>query len=166
MSAYLGCAQRTPDSLLLAQSTPITRYNDSLLIYTTYRTQITELDSLKLTDLARWHEREMHDDSITACAKNRLRAYNGTSYQPTTEHNREAIGVAYAYPAPARIMSDAYFIPDRQTYRFSIIDEQTRFATDSCGRRIPYITRTFFNEGRMMHQERLNPITYAILARN
>jgi hypothetical protein len=144
--------------------TAIDRYNDSLLIYNTYKHQIEDLKQLKPVEFAHWYEREVNDDTLTVCAIVRLSRYNKQHYDPIKEYNREGVGYAVAYPAPGILIHIGAFVSQQHQYRYSIIDEQTHFMCDSAGKTvIPYITRTYYDKGRVLSIEKLNPITYEII---
>lgn len=137
----------------------IERYNDSLLIYNVYRTQIDFLKQITSINQQSWYDRSAHDDSIIACALIRLKAYNHVTYEPDSEFNREGLGVAFHYPAPSLLEHSGQFVQKILVFRFSILDSQTHFMTDSSGRKIPYNTRYYYDHGRVIAEERLNPVT-------
>lgn len=139
------------------------RFNDSLLLYETYQSQIPMLQSLKETERQQWYTREVSDDSITVCARIRLQKFNKQPFYPSKTYDRKGLGVAYAYPKPVLhdipvkaveqdmpVAKSAFAVYDRQT-RF-IIDEQTNHKT-------PYIQRMIYVNGRLNRIEKLNPLT-------
>lgn len=145
---------------VIAHYTPIERYNDSLLIYNTYLSQIEMLKSLKSTDYYKWFEREMLDDSLTACAFLRLKQFNKVDYAPILTHEREGLGQAKQFPPPSQINHAGAFVTSRYHYRYSITDKQTYFISDSLGRtKIPYIIRYYYDKGRILYVEKLNPVS-------
>lgn len=140
--------------------TAIERYNDSLLIYNVYKTQIEFLQQITSINQQSWYDRSAHDDSIIACALIRLKAYNQVTYEPDSEFNREGLGVAFHYPAPSLIEHSGQFVQKVLTFRYSILDTQTHFMSDSLNRKIPYNTRYYYDKGRVIAEERVNPITF------
>lgn len=145
---------------VIAHHTAIERYNDSLLIYNTYLSQIEMLKSLKPTEYQKWFEREMHDDSVTACPFLRLKQLNKVEYAPNETFEREGLGEALQFPAPSRIDHAGAFVTSKYQYRYSITDTQTHFICDSTGMtQTPYIIRYYYDRGRILFVEKLNPIT-------
>ena len=138
---------------------PTDRYNDSLLIYNVYKTQITFIQQVTSINLQSWYDRSAHDDSIVACALIRLKAYNNETYQPDSEFNREGFGAAFHYPSPSLLEHSGQFVQKILTFRFSILDSQTHFMSDSSNRKVPYNTRYYYDHGRVIAEERINPIT-------
>ncbi|MFN8323321.1 MAG: hypothetical protein U0T74_11740 [Chitinophagales bacterium] len=139
------------------------RYNDSLLIYETYQSQIPVLQSLQETQRQEWYTRELRDDSLTACAKIRLQKFNKQRYYPCRSFDRKGLGVAYAYPKPVlheyQTTSDfaAMSVPKNT---FAITDRQTRFITDQqTNTKTPYIQRMIYENGRLTRIEKLHPLT-------
>lgn len=146
--------------IVIAHYSSVEQYNDSLLIYNTYLSQIEMLKSLKQTDYYKWFEREMHDDSLTACAFLRLKQLNKVEYAPIKTFEREGLGQARQFPAPSRINHAGVFVTSRYHYRYSITDKQTYFLCDSAGMtKAPYIIKYYYDRGRVLFIEKLNPIT-------
>jgi hypothetical protein len=136
------------------------RYNDSLLIYNVYKTQIEMIQRITSINQQSWYDRSAHDDSIIACALIRLKTYNKEAYQPDKDFNREGLGVALHYPAPSLLEHSGQFVQKVLTFRYSILDTQTHFMSDSSGRKIPYNIRYYYDHGRIIAEERINPITF------
>jgi len=135
-------------------------YNDSLLIYNIYKTQIQTLRDAKETDRNAWYRREAMDDSTTACAFLRLQQYNKERYLPIDELNKEGMGVAYMYPVPSVISYPGQFVSTTPTFRYATLDMQTHFITDSTGKtRIPYVIKYYYDKQRLLFKDTLNPIT-------
>ncbi len=139
------------------------RYNDSLLIYNTYRTQIETLKKLKETDLQKWYDLDAANDRIVACAKLRLKKYNRQNYEPSLVVERKGIGMAYAYPKPHSTIETSvenFTKTVAAKYHFAVYDRQTRFCCDKIGGlHIPYILKYVYEEGRLLFMEKLNPVT-------
>lgn len=144
----------------------VQRFNDSLLIYNSYQGQVKLLTALKETDRPMWYSREAYIDSLTACAKLRLKKYNKLSYEPTGLFERPGFGIALQYPCPSTIRHqtpEAYIKSGTPTNRYIVYDKQTHFLTGSDGKAIPYIKRLIFDKGRLLYIEKLNPVTLELL---
>ncbi len=140
------------------------RHNDSVLIYNSYKSTLDYLKNMKQTDIQKWHAMEAEADRITACAKLRLKKYNGTAYKPVKVFERSGYGEAQTYPMPSTITMatpDAFCKETSTKFRYVVYDKQTRFLSlkGSCVK-IPYILKMVFNKGRMIFSEMLNPLTY------
>jgi hypothetical protein len=139
------------------------RYNDSLLIYNTYRSQINTLKTMKESDQQAWYDREANDDSLTVCAKLRLGNYNHSTYEPSETWEREGLGSAYGYPAPSTVeheTAQAFGKSTEPKPRYVVYDKQTHFLfTNKLTTIIPYIKKFIFDKGRLLYVEKLNPVT-------
>lgn len=141
------------------------RRNDSLLIYNSYQAQLKMLTSINENDLQAYYDYEAHIDSLTACAKLRLKKYNKQSYEPAGQFDRQGMGIAFIYPNPLSIETKpveafAKSEPARiQAGTYIIYDKQTRFITDKDGQSIPYINRMVYERGRLITTEKINPVT-------
>lgn len=142
----------------------VQRYNDSLLIYNTYQSQAQMLKSMKETDRQAWYKREAYADSLTACAKMRLKRYNHESYKPNDVFESQGFGISYLYPRPSTIdyeTAPAFAKASAPNYRFIVYDKQTHFQiTENLGKVIPYIKKLIFDKGRLLYIEKLNPVTF------
>lgn len=140
------------------------RYNDSLLIYNTYHSEVESLKKLKDTERAKWYALHDGNDSKTACAKIRLKTYNKEDYKPYIVFERKGYGEAYSYPKPSNKEHNtpsAFTKSDEPQYRFVVYDKQTRFISlKNCAVKIPYILKLVFDKGRLLFTEKLNPVTY------
>lgn len=139
------------------------RYNDSVLIYSTYQPAIEFLKKMKETDRQKWYTMEAEMDRLTACAKLRLKKYNGTDYGPLKVFDRSGFGVAPSYPKPGVTNYEtpgAFAKVFDPKYHYVVYDKQTRFlcVAGSC-LKIPYILKMVFDKGRMIFSEMLNPVT-------
>lgn len=139
------------------------RYNDSLLIYNTYHSQIEQLKKLKETDLQTWYQMDATNERVTTCAKLRLKKHNKQSYEPVTVFERKGMGVAYAYPKPG---AESYSAPAAfaksadPKYHFVVYDLQTHFLKDKVRKiSIPYVLKLVFDQGRLLFSYKLNPVT-------
>lgn len=140
------------------------RHNDSVLIYNTYKPAIEFLQKMKDTDRQKWYAMEAEMDRITACAKIRLKKYNGVAYEPVKVVDRTGFGMAVGYPNPG---AKEYEAPAAFTksadpkYHYVVYDKQTRFfcIKGSCIK-VPYILKMVFDKGRMVFSEMLNPVTF------
>ena len=139
------------------------RYNDSLLVYNTYQSQIELLKTVKETERERWYQQDATTDRLTACAKVRLKKYNHQDYKPVTTFERVGMGVAYAYPKPGNAVHttpEAFSKGSLPKYHFVVYDKQTRFFSEkNCALRIPYILKMVFDKGRLLFMDKLNPVT-------
>lgn len=139
------------------------RYNDSLLIYNTYRTQIETLKKLKETDLQKWYDLDATNDRIVACAKLRLKKHNHQNYEPSLVVERKGIGMAYAYPKPQgtnETSLENFTKTVAAKYHFVVYDKQTHFCCSKLGGlHIPYILKYVYDQGRLLFMEKLNPVT-------
>ena len=144
------------------------RYNDSLLIYNTYHSQIETLKKLKETDLQKWYDLDAANDRIITCAKLRLKKYNHQSYEPVMVFERKGMGMAYAYPKPhstEHSTADAFAKVSTLKYHYVVYDKQTRFCCDKLGSlHIPYILKYVYDQGRLLFMEKLNPVTMERIA--
>lgn len=145
--------------------TGVQRFNDSLLIYNSYQAQFKLLTQLKEADLNQWYAYESYVDSLTACAKLRLKRYNKASYEPVSMYERPGMGIAFQYPCPLAIKREAPQPPQvkketEPNNRYMVYDKQTHFVTDKNGKAIPYIQRLVYDKGRLMEIDSLNPVTY------
>ena len=125
---------------------------DSLLIYQTYNDEIAFLDSAaNHADLQLWLERSDRDDSLTNCAKLRLKKWNHVAYESIDEKDLEGYGTAYLFPTPS----------ESQKARYSITDRQIKFTTRKDGKtQTPYVERIYFSEqGEVLSIVRLDPTT-------
>ncbi|MFN8323745.1 MAG: hypothetical protein U0T74_13870 [Chitinophagales bacterium] len=140
------------------------RYNDSLLIYNTYKSEIEILKTAKETDRSRWYQLDANNDQLTACAKLRLKKFNHQEYEPASYFERSDYGVARYYPKPGCKEHDtpqAFSFPSVPKFHFVVYDKQTRFLdVKNCAQRIPYILRLVYDKGRLLLTEKLNPITF------
>lgn len=144
------------------------RYNDSVLIYSTYQPAIEFLKKMKETDRQKWYTMEAEMDRLTACAKLRLKKYNGTDYSPVKVFDRSGYGVASSYPKPGVVTHEtpgAFTKAFDPKYHYVVYDKQTRFlcVAGSC-LKVPYILKMVFDKGRMIFSEMLNPVTYEKLS--
>jgi hypothetical protein len=132
--------------------TSVAARQDSLLIYQTYKDEIAFMESAANDkDALRWYARSGQDDSITNCAKLRLKKWNHETYKPAVARDREGYGTAYSYPEPGG--------PKRSAY--SITDTQIKFMTRKDGKtETPYVQRTYFSgQGEVIKVERIDPLT-------
>lgn len=140
------------------------RYNDSLLIYNTYRSSIEVLKTLKETERQRWYESDAANDRLTTCAKLRLKKFNHQNYEPVTIFERVGMGVAHVYPRPGSTehkAPDAFAKSSVPKYHFVVYDKQTHFLSkENCQLRIPYILKLVFDQGRLLFTDKLNPVTF------
>ncbi|HRG88253.1 MAG TPA: hypothetical protein PLW44_04475 [Chitinophagales bacterium] len=136
------------------------RHNDSLLIYNSYQAQLKVLLSVKETDAQLYYKYEAYVDSLTACAKMRLKNYNGEPYEPVDQYERPGLGIAHKYPCPGGtiIHEEPVLTEVIQQGRFVVYDKQTRFITQE-GQSIPYVNRMVYEKGRLVATEKLNPVT-------
>jgi hypothetical protein len=124
---------------------------DSLFIYQIYRDEIAFLDSAaQNSNPQSWYQRSDLDDSLTNCAKLRLKKWNHTTYEAIDEKDLEGYGTAYLFPSPGE-----------QKARYSIIDRQIKFTTRKDGKtETPYVERIYFsNQGEVLNVVRLDPVT-------
>lgn len=139
------------------------RYNDSVLIYTTYHSQIETLRKLKETDRQKWYDLDALSDKITTCAKLRLKKFNHEDYEPIMVFERPGMGTAYAFPKPgSTIYVESETFPKTETpkYHFVVYDKQTHFLKEgNCFMSIPYILKLVFDKGRLLFTDKLNPVT-------
>jgi hypothetical protein len=137
------------------------RYNDSLRVYNTYKSEIALIKSIKPGEYQRWFDRQAMDDSLAACAKRRLQVYNKHTYEPVETFEREGLGEAASYPAPSVVKQTAEYVTTGHHFQFSAVDYQTRFITYCNGRtRIPYIVKFFYDNGQVLYSEKLDPVTF------
>jgi hypothetical protein len=132
--------------------TPARAHDDSMLIYRTYKDEISFLQKYaQESNIQGWYNRSAYDDSLTNCAKLRLKKWNNQAYQPIDERDLEGYGTAFLYPAPGEL----------RRAKYSITDSQTKFITRADGKtKIPYIERTYFDEGgSVINVVHLNPTT-------
>lgn len=139
------------------------RYNDSLLIYNTYKSEIEILKAAKETDRNSWYQLDANNDQLTACAKLRLKKFNHLDYEAASYFERSDYGVARSYPKPGCKEHDApqaFSFPSIPKFHFVVYDKQTHFLSlKNCTQRIPYILRMVYDKGRLLLTEKLNPIT-------
>lgn len=136
------------------------RHNDSLFIYNSYQAQLKVLLSVKETDVELYYKYEAYVDSLTACAKMRLKNYNGEPYEPVDQYERQGMGIAYKYPCPGGtiIHEEPVLTEVSPNERFVVYDKQTRFISRA-GQSIPYVNRMVYEKGRLIATEKLNPVT-------
>ena len=140
----------------------VARYNDSLLIYNTYNSQIEQLKKLKETERQSWYQSDAANDRLTACAKLRLKKHNHQNYEPATVFEREGMGTAYAFPKPGTIEYKAPYAFAKTSipqYHFTVYEKQTHFLSLNSCLRIPYIIKMVYDKGRLLLAEKLNPVT-------
>jgi hypothetical protein len=139
------------------------RYNDSLLIHDTYEISYKKFLAIKNeSDRIAWQQFNDQCNERVACALNRLRIFNHSSYQPLEKKSRDQIGESLRYPNPSLHTSAGKTIEImKQQFRYIIIDEQTRFMVDSIKRQrgIPYITKIVYDRGRAFSIQKLDPVT-------
>lgn len=131
------------------------RHADSLKVYNVYRGEIAFMQECSKYDrFDVWHERELYDDSATACARVRLTKYNGKEYKFNRRVEVNGFGEALMYPAPSKIMVAA------EPKRFSLIDDQTRFITFDGKTKIPYVIRNWFDDkSHLLQSDTIDPKT-------
>lgn len=160
LAVLLGLGQ-TPKEEYNAEQ----RRNDSLLIYNSYQAQLKMLTSLNEADIQLYYNYEAYVDSLTACAKLRLKKYNKQSYEPAGQFDRQGVGMTFIYPNPSAKETKPAddFVRNEPTRikegHYIIYDKQTRFITDKDGKSIPYINRMVYEKGRLITTEKINPVT-------
>jgi hypothetical protein len=127
----------------------IRAHEDSMLIYQTYHGQIDFLErAANDSNYVAWYDRSALDDSLTNCAKLRLKKWNKQTYEPTATKEHEGFGTAFAFPEPAM-----------KKVKFTVTDFQTKFITRADGKtKSPYYEKTYFDEGGVViNVEQLYP---------
>lgn len=125
---------------------------DSTLIYETYKDQISVLEkAAAASNHEQWFKRSDRDDSLTACAKIRLKKWNNADYAPAHTKDLEGYGTAYLFPEPA----------GPRKAKYSITDWQIKFITREDGKtKLPYVERTYFSDdGEVVSVVRLDPVS-------
>jgi hypothetical protein len=85
--------------------------------------------------------------------------FNHATYEPDSVGEREGYGTAYRYPLPSKMKHDGAFIKEGVQLRPVMYDKQTRFRNDGGGRRTPYILKITYDKGRIILEEKLDPVT-------
>jgi hypothetical protein len=132
-------------------------YADSLLLFETYESEIDSLTAyVTQKNAPAWYARQAHDESVTLSARSFLEKMNKRDYLADSTLDFESFGGAFHYPKPERPVNVAVGMKHWNR----IIDSQTRFLCNASGKtRIPYIVATYYENGKKIKSEKLNPLT-------
>ena len=136
-------------------------YDDSMLIYKSYKQQINDLKTY--SEALRYNAWFKMEDSINtnvARAFARLAKTNQERYAPIDSLELEGFGIAYLYPNPDSVVRKV------NPHGYSVLSNQVHFIVDSRNRTtLPYMEEWYYNkQGVVIKVVKRNPVTLQQLA--
>jgi len=137
-------------------------YDDSLLIYQSYKQQISDLKTYSETlNYGAWIKMEDSIKSYVSPAFARLEKANHERYAPIDSLTMEGFGVAYLYPNPNSPAGDKTKVGG-----YSVLSRQIHFLVNSKNRtRVPFVEEWYYNkQGVVIKVVKRDPVTLQELA--